>query len=118
MTTARARLVRLHDGRQAYTDSASWRAECEARTILLMDYPKQREFLRVVEERRGADAVAALRDLMHDVEPSFLLGLPDKDARRAYLNRVERDRGLNARTHLETRARAIWKTTQPTEGAA
>ena len=118
MTTARVRLVRLHDGREAYTDSASWRAECEARTVLLMDYPKQREFLRAVKERRGAAAVAALRDLMHDVEPSFLLGLPDKDARRAYLNRVERDRGLNARTHLETRARAIWKTTQPTEGAA
>ncbi len=118
MTTARVRLVRLHDGREAYTDSASWRAECEARTVLLMDYPKQREFLIAIGERRGPEAVAALRQLMHDVEPAFVLGLPDKDARRAYLNRVEKDRGLNARTHLETRARAIWKTSQPTEGAA
>ena len=112
------RTVLLHDGSPVSSSSEAWRAECEARLVLRLDVGRQRSFLQLVGERRGPDAAARLKQAMYVVEPAFVLSLATKDARRAYLARAEADRGLQARTHLEERARAIWKSSQPTEGAA
>lgn len=110
--------VQLADGSVVDSDSRAWIAECEARTILLMDYSRQREHLALLLQKRGEDAVRDVRNLMHDVEPAFLLGLPSQDARRAYLRRVEHDRGQNARSNLEARSLALWESRKPAKGNA
>lgn len=109
---------RLHDGSVVPYDSAAWIAECEARTILRMDTGKQRDFLALLEQKRGDGAVRKVRDLMFVIEPAYLLDLPGQEARRAYLHRVEMDSGHNARTHLEARSLALWESRKPAKGTA
>ena len=102
-------MVTLADGRAVESDHPAWLAEAEARTVLGMLHGRRRQFLALVAERRGPAAVDRLKALMREVEPRFVLDLPNVDVRRAYLGRVEEFEGSNARTYLEGRIRVLWR---------
>lgn len=87
--------VTLYDGRKVDSASEAWRAECEARAILEMDVAKREQFWQAIEQKRGADALKALKRRCFELEPYYVLNLPNKHQRRAYLEQVERRFGPN-----------------------
>ena len=57
--------VTLIDGSQADSSSEAWRHDCEARMVAGMDTLwHRREYLEIVERRRGKPAADALRVTM------------------------------------------------------
>lgn len=94
--TWKAPLVTLADGREVPSDHPDHRAECEARFVLGMHNPERVEFFDRATQRRGADAVASLKQTMAIVEPAYVLDLPNKPQRRAYLARLQFVSGQNA----------------------
>lgn len=94
--TWNATTVTLADGREVASDHPDHRAECEARFVLGMHQPKRVAFLDFAGQRRGADAVASLKQAMSIVEPAYVLDLPNKPQRRAYLARLQFVSGQNA----------------------
>ena len=113
-------IVTLYDGREVDSASEEWRAECEARTVLAMDLVKRADFFQLVEAKRGADAVRVLRERCFDLEPHYVLNLPNKPQRTAYLDQVERRFGPNPRKALEEKIMALHRARQAvaTETAA
>lgn len=105
--TWRPNLVTLACGRQVQSDSEAWRAECEARYVLAMSLEKRAEFLALVEQRRGVDATKALKLRCFDLEPSFVLSLPNKAQRNDYMAKVERRFGHNASDALRIKVLAL-----------
>lgn len=106
--TWRAPLVTLADGQQVPSDSELWRAECEARALLAIPHEERADVLERIEQKRGAEAKRRLKDTMREVEHAFVLDMPNRDLRRAYLAKVEHHRGPNAREHLELRITELW----------
>lgn len=106
--TWRAPLVTLWDGQQVPSDSEAWRAECEARAVLAVPHEARANMLERIEQKRGAEAKARLKDCMREVEHAFVLDMATRDVRRAYLAKVEHHRGENAREHLELRVKELW----------
>lgn len=53
--------VILIDGRQVDSACEEWRLECEARELLRRNTRERREYLDVVERKRGAAACDALK---------------------------------------------------------
>lgn len=100
-------IVTLVDGRQVNSSSREWMAECEARTILAMPLPKRDSFWQDIERKRGADAVRELKLRCLDIEPHYVLGLPNVQQRRDYLANVERRFGPNPRQALEAKLLAL-----------
>lgn len=94
--TWKAPMVTLADGRKVPGDHPDHRAECEARFVLGLHQPERVEFLDLATQRRGADAVAGLKQTMAIVEPAYVLDLPNKPQRRAYLARLQFVSGQNA----------------------
>src|SRR5690606_26466228 len=84
-----APVVTLFDGRQVASDSAEWQAQTEACTILAMPLPEREQFWLDIERKRGADALAELKARCFELEPHFVLNLPNKPQRNAYLAQVE-----------------------------
>ncbi len=99
--------VTLATGEQVPSDSEAWRAECEARAVLAMGLVKRSEFFELVGKRRGDDAAAALKRRCYELEPHFVLGLPNKQQRNAYLATVEQRFGPNASDNLRAKVLAI-----------
>lgn len=63
-----ARLVTLHDGAAAPSDSEAWRHECEARAIAaLPTLAARRAWLAEIAKRRGDPAADRLRATMRAV---------------------------------------------------
>lgn len=100
-------MVTLADGRRVASNSAEWRAECEARHILSKNHPKRIELLAVILQRRGESGHAALLATMESVEPAYVLDLPNKAQRNGYLRTVEAVQGENAASYLKNRAMAL-----------
>lgn len=108
----------LADGRTVANDSPEWLAECEAYAILAMEIGRRRSFLQLLTDKRGAAAVAVIRARMAAVEPAYVLSLPDRQARQAYLLRTGRELGEQARSTLEARVRSLWDFRKSAKGAA
>lgn len=102
-------IVTLYDGRQVDSSSEEWRAECEARAVLAMELHKRADFLKSVEGKRGPDATKALRERCFDLEPHYVLGLPNKAQRTHYLDQVERRFGRNPVDALKAKIMALHK---------
>lgn len=96
-------VVTLADGRKISSDSEEWRAECEARLVLSKNHNDRTEFLAFIGQRRGEGAASALRRCVEEVEPAYVLSLPNKAQRNAYLRTVELIQGENAASHLKNR---------------
>lgn len=86
--------VILHNGEKAGSWSEAWRAECEARFVLGMPLANKSEFFDNVRRRRGEPAFERLKVLVAKVEPHYVLGMPGRDQRRAYLAKVTDLRGV------------------------
>lgn len=97
------------DGRQCMSDSEDWRRCCEAVHVLNMTHPLRREWLADVGKRRGAEGLRTLTDEMDRIEPAYMLAMPSKDDRRAYLASVERHIGVAAKEGLEKALFALWE---------
>lgn len=93
-------MVTLTDGREVASDDPDHRAECEARFVLGLHQPERVAFLDFATQRRGADAVASLKQTMAIVEAAYVLDLPNKPQRRAYLARLQFVSGQNAYDQL------------------
>ncbi|MEN6549431.1 MAG: hypothetical protein ABFE07_25580 [Armatimonadia bacterium] len=104
-----APLVTLYDGRQVPSDHVDWMHECEARMVLAMPMVERVEFLNKVAKIRKHDGLMALKRRCHEIEPYFVLDLPDKAARNAYAARVAERFGVEARDALQAKVRAIWE---------
>lgn len=113
-----APMVTLVDGRQVPSTSEEWRAECEARTILGTPHEKRHELLQAIADRRGAEARERLDRMVDELEPSFVLGLPNRDVRKAYAAKVEYFYGQNAREALEHKVLALWNARKVASEAA
>lgn len=101
-------MVKLFDGTSVPSDSEEWRAECEARYILSLSQIEQRERLESIARKRGGQAAAErVRRAMNLVWPAYVLDMPTRDVRRAYLAEVERIFGANTRKGLEERILAL-----------
>ena len=74
-----------------------------------MDMAERNLFFEKVLKIRKAKGWEALRQRCYEQEPAFVLGLPDKPSRQAYLARVEQRFGGSARATLEARVRALWQ---------
>lgn len=105
--TWRAPMVSLYSGDLVPSDSLEWQQQCECNYILAMSYPKREEFYETCERRRGEEAVKALKRRIYDIEPFYVLGLPNKALRNDYLSKVERRYGQNAFDALREKVLAI-----------
>lgn len=103
----RPSLVSLACGRQVLSDSEAWRAECEARFLLSLDLVKRAEMFALIGQRRGEDALTSLKRRCFDLEPYFVLSLPNKAQRNDYLGKVERRFGPNASEALRGKVLAL-----------
>ena len=101
------RKVTLHDGREVDSSSEEWRAECEARHILSMSQEKRAEFFQDVERKRGADATKALKLRCYELEPHYVLNLPNRAQRNSYVDAVERRFGPNPAEALRIKVRDL-----------
>lgn len=105
-------IVTLYDGRQVDSKSEAWRQQCEANTILAMPLHQRDLFWQDVERKRGADAVSALKARCFEVEPHYVLNLPNKPQRTHYLEQVEKRFGPNPRKSLEAKILALHRARQ------
>lgn len=96
-------VVTLADGSKIASDSEEWRAECEARFVLGKTHTARTEFMAFIGQRRGASAEESLRSCIEATEPAYVLDLPNKAQRNAYLRTVELIQGENAASHLKNR---------------
>jgi hypothetical protein len=99
--------VTLASGAVVMSDSVEWLHECEARTVLAMPMLKRIEFFEMVGKRRGDDALKALKVRCFELEPHYVLGLPNKQQRNAYLVMVAQRFGDQARERLREKVLAI-----------
>lgn len=99
--------VRLFDMREVDSNSPEWMSECEARHYLAKPFTDIGMVLSELSNKRGAEAVEALKLLMDKVRPAFVLDLPNKPQRRAYLAKYEFQAGANAAEHLRTMVLAL-----------
>ncbi len=102
-----ASMVTLADGTQVASDSEPWRAQCEAYHLLAMPHAKREACLGTIAQRRGEEGMPALRNRLFDLEPAFVLDLPNKAQRNAYVDQVAFHRGQNAADHLRYRAEQL-----------
>jgi hypothetical protein len=101
------RLVRLYDGREVDSSSEEWRQQCEAVTILAMSPAAREGFWVRVAQKRGAEAVDVLKRRCLELEPHYVLSLPNKRQRQVYLEHVEHRFGPNPRKTLESKILAL-----------
>ncbi|MBB3017641.1 uncharacterized protein with PIN domain [Microvirga lupini] len=111
--TWKAPMVTLYTGEQVPSDSEAWRAECEARHILTMTQAQRMEFFTMVEKRRGTDAAKALKMRCYELEPHYVLNLPNKQQRQHYLDAVELRFGKNPCDTLKAKLLALHAARQP-----
>lgn len=110
-------LTKLVDGTEVRTDSEEWRAECEARYVLSMDVGRRFSFMDSVRSRRGSIALARLEKMVSEVEPDYVLRMPSKDARHAYLAKIARLKSDNAAEHLRSRVLTLHHNRKATQAA-
>lgn len=106
-STIKPAMVQLIDGRSVPSTSPEWQAECEAMTVLSWDMEKRQNFFEMVERKRGADGLARLKRGMSQALPRYVLELPTKPARIAYLEAYERRISHEARKRLEQAVRDL-----------
>lgn len=100
-------MVTLADGRQVHSDSEEWRAECEARHILAMSMGERAEVFIAIQAKRGEAAAKALKMRCFELEPAYVLGLPNRELRNRYIATVEQRFGPNAAETLKAKVRAL-----------
>jgi hypothetical protein len=105
-------MVELIDGRVVDTNSEEWRAECEAMTVLSFPMDKRQTFFEQVERHRQPAGLEKLKRAMSQVLPRYVLELPTRDARRAYLTDHEKRISKVSRERLEGAVRALWERRQ------
>lgn len=105
--------VELVDGTMVSSTSPRWLAQCEAVTVLGFSEASKARFFEVATRKRGPDAIDRLKGLMMDVEHLHILdNFHNREARRAYLDRVESRQGPRARKALEDKITVLWKKRQ------
>ncbi len=105
--TVRPNMVTLATGEQVSSSSPAWLAECEARAVLAMPMPAREAFLADVERKRGAPAAGALKHRCFALEPHYVLSLPNRAQRNAYVEQVERRFGHNPAEALRLKVREL-----------
>ena len=68
------KMVSLVSGKEVSSSGQEWRVECEARHLLKMPLKERRAALVAREEKRGKQAVDALRNVMADVHAAMKKG--------------------------------------------
>lgn len=100
--------VCLADGRVVSRNSVEWLVECDALFVLRKHHAHRPACMLLRQEKRSADAVAALEAKMHEIEPAYVLDyLPNYTQRHAYVAEVRQYRGDNPADHLAARIRAL-----------
>lgn len=97
------------DGRECLDDSEEWRCYCEALTNLRRPMEGRKEHFEKIAKFRGVAGLQILEAEMSRIEPHFILGMPNRDVRRAYLRQVEYHRGPVVRERLERRIVEAWE---------
>lgn len=100
-------MVTLYDGRQVDSASAEWMAQCEVAYILAKSIHERAKLYELIGQRRGPEALEALKKRCFDLEPYFVLGLPNKAQRQDYLAKVEHRFGPNASNALKAKLLAL-----------
>ena len=101
-------MVELYDGRFAKSDSEAWRQECYWRDWLRTAPHLREARLGDSVKIKGLAGIERLRKELLVVEPFFVLSLPTKLERIAYLESTERAYGWQAKKTLEEKVRKIW----------
>lgn len=96
-------MVTLYDGQQVDSASREWLAQCEVNYILAKPIHDRATLYDLIGQRRGADALEALKKRCFDLEPHYVLALPNKAQRQDYLSKVERRFGHNASDTLKAK---------------
>lgn len=109
-------IVTLYDGRQVDSASHEWMAQCEVAYILAKPIHDRTKLYEVIGQRRGQDALDALKKRCFDLEPYFVLGLPNKAQRQDYLAKVEHRFGPNASDALKAKLLALHAERQAVAG--
>lgn len=101
--------VVLYIGETVSSSSESWRAECEARYILELPSSTRHRLLGAIERKRGAEGAARVKALVREIEPYYVLALPDREQRRSYLSRIENEHGVRVAEHLRQRVLHVYR---------
>ncbi len=107
-STWRSGTVELIDGRKVASDSPEWLAECEAMTVLSWPIEKRPDFFDMVQRHRGEAGLSRLKAAMSQALPRYVLEMPSRDARRAYLEAYEKRVSRISRQRLEEAVKALW----------
>lgn len=111
-------MVTTIDGRSVPNDSEAWRLCCEAVYVLGMAPLERAKFLQMVEARRKVEGRKYLDAEVLRLEPHYVLALGTREVRRAYLDRVERLCGPQAREDIERRVVEIWEARRAAQAQA
>ena len=117
-STWKPSIVRTIDGRDVLSDSEEFRACCEAVYSLSRPQADRKQWLDSIQRRRGPEGLLKLEAEMNRIEPAYLLAMPNRDARRAYLDQTEIHRGKVVRKDLEQRIVALWEKRKAASTAA
>lgn len=101
--------VKTVDGRSMLSNSNEWLRYCEALTIVKSPDHLGGRYWAMIEKMRGPEGKRAIEDEIRRIEPAYALSLPSKEARQAYLLRVEAARGVSARKALEQSIVELWQ---------
>lgn len=104
--------VKLYDGREVPSDSEDWRAETEARHVLGWLPHRRREYVELIAKKRGAAAAQNLRGSMGRLMPAYILDLPNRAQRNAYIDQIGMAFGNEAKEVMKAKVLAVWKTRQ------
>lgn len=102
-------VVTLYTGEQVSSSSVEWMRECEARQVLLLDEKERTKVFLSVSKIRGESAADALRQRVIDIEPHYVVCLPDRELRAAYLERFAKNNSTIATKKLEDAVCALWR---------
>lgn len=95
------------DGRTLMSDSTEWLQYCEASTIMKAAQHIGQNYRSMIEKMRGKAGLAKVEAEISRIEPAYILSLPDRDTRRAYLAKREAVIGSSAKAALEQRILAL-----------
>lgn len=107
MTNENGNMVTLFDGRIVSSSSREWMEECDARCALKIPPMRRTDHFAAIEAKRGVEALRKLKWLCRMVEPAFVLGLPNRQQRNAYLRDVQLRYGPEEAETLRERVIAL-----------
>ncbi|QNJ57390.1 hypothetical protein Dolphis_84 [Pseudomonas phage Dolphis] len=99
--------VTLASGAVVMSDSVEWLHQCEAMAILKLPMVTRITRFDDIGKKRGEGALKALKLRCYELEPHYVLGLPNKHQRNAYLDSVAQRFGNQAKDTLREKVLAL-----------